>query len=180
MEKLLSNLYAGIIDFFIVIGEFPSDIIRNLTKKYKDVRLVDLHMKNHDQFIQRKPYYLDATLNTRLLSYKIRDTFSIDNQGEFLPIFNAFSAYTDNHPHIRTYQFYNCLLTSNGNRMVNNYNVIRGLYRRLYNNRRIGLGHLPENVLQRHIRLGPIDAPLAVQPEVKDFYKRIKYNPEWI
>jgi len=167
--QLLDRLYDGTIDFFIIIDEFPSDIIRNLLSKNRPLQLVDMNMNNHMEFISKYPYER-ARLNTKLLDYTNRNIFSHEHQGRYLPV----------HPHILTYKFQNYLLTNNGNRMVRSYELIRDIYRRLTNNIKIGLGYFPENYLQRHVSPGLTRLPIPMHPSVKDLHTRITYHPEII
>jgi TRAP-type uncharacterized transport system substrate-binding protein len=180
-ESMLESLEAGVIDIFIVICEFPSDILRNILIKNTNIRLVEMALHQNDEF-EKKYSYERVILNTKLLEYAQKDVYSdkIGGIGRYLPIDNSVKSYNDNAPHFLTYKFPNCLLTNSYNRMKGHYEAMRDMYRKLYNNRRIGLGSLHNVRLQRHIQLGKTDLPIQLHPSIADLLNRIDNVPQFI
>lgn len=179
--EMMNLLSKGIIDFFLIIGEFPSDIIRNLLSKYPKARLVDMGLKDNDDFINKYPYER-VLLNQKLLEYYQKDVYS--NQahgiGRYLPLDNPFTSSNDNNPYITSYKFPNYLLTNTSNRVKGNYQMIREVFRRLSNNRRFGDNNLPSVRLQRHIQPGKTNLPIPMHPDVMDFHNRVETLPQFI
>ena len=174
-------LHKGLIDFYIIIDEFPSDNIRSLLSKNPRIRLVDMGMKDNDNFMRKYPYER-VILNVKLLEYYQKHLYTPDAKGigRYLPLNTPIKNYNDFNPHILTYQFPNCILTNTSNRIKGNYEFIRDIFRKLYNNRKFGLSYLPGTKLQRHIKPGVTNLPIPIHPDVIDFHNRIKYNPNFI
>ena len=174
-------LHKGLIDFYIIIDEFPSDNIRSLLSKNPRIRLVDMGIKDNDNFM-RKYSYERVILNVKLLEYSQKNLYTHDAKGigRYLPQNTPVKNYDDFNPHILTYQFPNCLLTNTSNRIKGNYEFIRDIFRRLSNNRKYGLSYLPGTKLQRHIKPGVTNLPIPMHPDVIDFHNRVRYNPEFI
>jgi len=172
-DKLLNALMAGQIDIYFIIDAYPSDRIRWLLNKHRDLRLVDLENSNLEM---AKHQYTKVLLNQKLLEYYQKDVFADTSVGRYLPITTPAGTYNDYFPHINSYKFPNCLLTNTGNQVEGHYELIRDIYHKMYNNRRTGLGYLPYNFLQKHIQLGVTNLPVPIHPAIQEFHYRIANN----
>jgi TRAP-type uncharacterized transport system substrate-binding protein len=166
-DHMLDRLKDGLIDMYFIIAAYPSDVIRWLLNKNKDVRLVDMDRKVDET------KYEKVLMNQKLLEYYQKDLYSHDGTSRYLPLNTPAGSYNDYDPYIYSYKFANCLLTNTGNQVDGHYQVIRDMYHKMYNNRRVGLGYLPDKFLSKHIKLGVTHLPIPIHNAVKEFHSRI-------
>lgn len=146
-DNLLQQLLNNKIDMFILIDEFPNDIIRNLLVTQRDIRLVDMDMgtENIPRYLTRTP------LNMDMLTFRNRGI----NTRSLLPYSNSHADYSIGTPFFISYQFKNILI-SNGQSLYGEYEIMQDLFNKLHrkNSYLYVSREYPRVMLNENIQLG--------------------------